>query len=122
MRLRPVHILVVALNALSGCVASPDLKGITRQPLRVSTFTERIETGERQIAVGSPEATRLISWLEDHSDGWKHSYISYAPGLMVVSGTNFTLNIHNAGVILNIVGQRQYERDASASDFTFLLQ
>ena len=121
MNLRPAHILIVALTSLSGCASAPDLTSVARQPLRVTSFSAGRETGERQIGAGSPEQERLMSWLEDHRTGWKRSYITYAPGAVQVSGTNFTLNIHTTGVILNVVGQHQFERDASASDFAFLL-
>jgi len=120
MNLRPASILMIALISLSGCASAPDLKCVARQPLRVTSFTGGRETGERQIASGSPEQERLVSWFEEHRTGWRRSYIDYGPGVWV-SGTNFTLTILTTRVILNADGQYPYERDASASDFTFLL-
>ena len=111
-------ILSVALLLLSGCTSELDMKTIAHQPLKVSSFSGGRETGERQIASPSLEQQKLTSWLEAHRTGWKRSYITYAPRVLV-SGTNFTLNIQTSGVILNI-GGHQYERDASSSDFAFL--
>ena len=53
-----------------------------------------------------------------HPKGWKRSYASYAPGVLI-SGTNFSMNIHPSSVILNVSGH-QYERSTPASDFKFL--
>jgi hypothetical protein len=121
MKLRPTRILIVALISLSGCASDLNLKTTAHQPLNVISFNGGRETGERQIASGSPEQKKLASWLEEHRTGWKRSYITYAPGVMLVSGTNFTLNIRTTGVVLNVAGRQQFVRDASVSDFTFLL-
>lgn len=104
---------------LTGCGRDPDLSTLDMQPLAI-TFGDGRQPRERRVFPPSREHEGLLAWAAQHKTGWSSSYVSYAPGILV-SGTNFSLNIHPSGVILNI-GGRQYEHDASASDFNFLLQ
>ena len=114
-------ITVLALIALlTGCSREPDLSTLGTQTLKITTFSGGRETGERSVSPPSREHDRMAAWAAQHKTGWSRSYVSYAPGTLV-SGTNFSLNIHASGVILNI-GGRQYEHDAQASDFGFLSQ
>lgn len=114
-------ITIVAFAALlTGCSREPDLSTLGTQTLKITTFRGGRETGVRSISPPSREHERLAAWAEQHKKGWSSSYVSYAPGTLV-SGTNFSLNIHASRVILSI-GGRQYEHDAPASDFSFLSQ
>jgi hypothetical protein len=86
---------------------------------RISVYKDGRPVSERHISPPSTDHERLASWLTQHKDGWHISYITYAPHLLV-SGTNFTMNIEHGGVIIN-AGGRQVVRDANDSDFQFLL-
>lgn len=114
-------ITVFALVALlTGCDREPNLSTFGTQPLTITTFSCGRQTGERRVSPPSREHEHLVAWAAQHKTGWRRSYVTYAPGT-VVSGTNFSLNIHTSRVILNI-GGHQYERNAQASDFSFLSQ
>jgi|GEM_PF-2673994 len=114
-------ITLIALAALlTGCGRDLDLSALGMQPLTITTFSGGRQTGERRVSPPSRVHESLLVWAAQHKTGWSSSYVSYAPGTLV-SGTNFSLNIHASGVILNI-GGRQYEHDARASDFSFLSQ
>ena len=118
MTIQACFILVVTAALLAGCTSDPNLSAVTQQPLKVTTFSGGREVSDRLIPSSSPEHEKLTSWLMTHQKGWKRSYASYAPSVLV-SGTNFSMNIRPASVILN-VGGHQYERVAQASDFKFL--
>ena len=105
---------------LTGCGRDPDLSALSTQPLKVATFRGGREVAMRNVSPPSREHELLSAWAALHKSGWSSSYVSYAPGTLV-SGTNFSLNIHTSRVILNI-GGHQYEHDAPASDFSFLSQ
>ena len=115
-----LHILIVGMVLLSGCASDLDLNALTKQPLKVTSFSEAREASERHIACPSSEQETLAAWFEAHRTGWKRSYDTYAPGVLKVSGTNFTLDVWTTRVILNVSGHPQYVRDASVSEFTFL--
>jgi hypothetical protein len=111
--------LIIALLALlSGC-QEKDLAAYIQQPLTISVFKGGHLVSERHISPPSGDHERLVSWLTQHKDGWHRSYVTYAPHVLV-SGTNFTMNIQHSGVVIN-AGGRQLVRDASDSDFQFLL-
>ena len=114
-------ITIIAFAALlTGCNRDPDLSALGTQTLKITTFSGGRKAGERSVSPPSREHERMAAWAEQHKTGWSRSYVGYAPGTLV-SGTNFSLNIHTSRVILNI-GGRQYEHDAPASDFSFLSQ
>lgn len=114
-------ITIVGLAVLlAGCGRDPDLSALSTQPLKIATFRGGREIAVRDISPPSREHELLAAWAAQHKTGWSRSYVTYAPGTLV-SGTNFSLNIHASGVILNI-GGHQYECDAPASDFSFLSQ
>jgi len=119
MNLKPASILIIAPVLIAGCTSQLNLRAIADQPLKVTAFSGGRETLTKDIESPSSEQEKLATWLEAHRRGWKRSYITYAPKLLV-SGTNFTLNIHTNGLILNL-GKAQYEREASMADFMFLL-
>jgi hypothetical protein len=110
--------LVALLAILSGC-HEKELAAYVQQPLTISVFKDGHLVSERHISPPSSDHERLASWLTQHQDGWHSSYITYAPRVLV-SGTNFTMNIQHSGVVIN-AGGRQVVRDASDSDFQFLL-
>lgn len=74
---------------------------------------------ERHLSPPSSEHDQLAAWFSQHQSNWHSSYVTYAPGVLV-SGTNFELNIQHLRVIIN-TGGRQLERDADDADFQFLL-
>jgi len=110
--------LVILLSFLAGCDEA-DFASFVQQPLTVSIFSGGRLVSERHISPPSSNHERLASWLTQHQDGWHISYFTYAPHLLVF-GTNFTMNIDHTAVIIN-AGGRQVIRDASDSDFQFLL-
>ena len=110
--------LLVLLAFLSGC-DEKELAAYVQQPLTISVYKDGRPVSERHISPPSSDHERLVSWLTQHQDGWHTSYITYAPHLLV-SGTNFTMNIQHSGVIIN-AGGRQLVRDANDADFQFLL-
>jgi hypothetical protein len=109
---------VVLLALLSGCDET-DLAAYVQQPLTISVFKAGRPVSERHVSPPSSDHERLSSWLAQHQSGWHSSYITYAPGVLV-SGTNFTMNIQHSSVIIN-AGGKQVVRDADDSDFQFLL-
>ncbi|WP_461783289.1 hypothetical protein [Prosthecobacter sp.] len=114
-------ITILSLAALlTGCGRDPDLSAFSTQPLKIATFRGGREVAVRNVAPPSREHELLAAWAVQHKIGWSRSYVTYAPGTLV-SGTNFSLNIHTSRVILNIDGH-QYEYAAPASDFSFLSQ
>ena len=113
--------LVARAALLTGCGRDPDLSTLSTQPLRIATFRGGREVAVRNVSPPSREHELLAAWAAQHKTGWSISCVSYAPGTLLVHGTNFSLNIHASGVILNI-GGRQYKHDAPASDFSFLSQ
>lgn len=114
-------ITIIALAVfLTGCGRDPNLSTLSTQPLKIATFRGGREVAVRDVSPPSPEHELLAAWAAQHKTGWSSSHVSYAPGTLV-SGTNFSLNIHTSRVILNI-GGHQYEHDAPASDFSFLSQ
>lgn len=115
-------VTVFALVALlAGCQRDLSLFTVGKQSLTITTFSGGRQIGERRVSPPSREHEGLLVWAAQHKTGWSSPYVSYAPGTFLVSGTNFSLNIHTSGVILNIDG-RQYEHDAPISDFSFLSQ
>jgi hypothetical protein len=111
--------LVILLCFLAGC-RETDLASYIQKPLTVSFYKDGRPVSERHISPPSSDHERLASWLTQHPDGWHTSYITYAPHLLV-SGTNFTLNVQQSGVIIINAGGRQVVRDASITEFQFLI-
>jgi hypothetical protein len=103
---------------VSGCVHKPDLSSLSAQPLVIRKYLAGGQSEERRVSPPSKVHEGFAGWANKHTDGWKTTYITYAPRLLV-SGTNFSLNVLESGVILNIQG-RQYVRDGSAAEFGFL--
>jgi hypothetical protein len=113
------NLFFIALAAiLSGCEKT-DLASFVQQPITISVFKNGHPISERSVSPPSSEHEQLSSWLAGHQTGWHSSFITYAPGVLV-SGTNFTINIQHSEIIINAVG-KQYVRDANESDFQFLL-
>ena len=110
--------LLVLMAFLSGC-DEKELAEYIQQPLTISVFKAGHPVSERHVSPPSSDHERLSSWLTQHQNGWHSSYITYAPGVLV-SGTNFTMNIQRSSVIIN-AGGRQLVRDANDADFQFLL-
>jgi hypothetical protein len=117
-----VALFIALLLLPSGCSRDVDLGAFASQPLTVLSYSGGTNTGERHVSPSSKEHGLLVRWAEQHKTGWSRSYVSYAPGGIMVRGTNFSLNVHSSGVILNINGKGQYERNAPASDFSFLTE
>jgi hypothetical protein len=103
---------------LSGC-NKPDLVSLVQQPLTISVFKAGRSVSERHVLPPSKDHELLSSWLAHHQSGWHSSFITYAPSVLV-TGTNFTMNIQQSGVIIN-AGGKQFVQSANDSDFQFLL-
>src|SRR5437899_2366656 len=96
------NLMSLALTCLlTGCGGEPDLTALSSQPLKVTAFRDGHKVRERLILPPSREQELLAAWAAQHKRGWSLSYVTYAPGTLV-TGTNFSLNIHKSGVILNI--------------------
>jgi hypothetical protein len=108
----------VVLVLLSGC-GQTDLTSLVQQPLSISVFNGGRPVSERQVLPPSKDHELLSSWLAQHQSGWHSSFVTYAPGVLV-TGTNFTMNIQRSAVIIN-AGGKQFVRNANDSDFQFLL-
>jgi hypothetical protein len=111
--------VVVASVLFAGCVPQPDLTALKAQPITVARFNNGRRMSERRIEPPSREHDLLEAWATEHKNGWSWSVDTYAPGMSMVHGTNFTLNILKNRVILNING-RQYVHGAKSSEFSFL--
>jgi hypothetical protein len=116
--MRPIGSICLAGLLLTGCKTGQDFAPYLSQPLTVSIYVSGQIAQQRSISPRSKEHQLLADWLTAHPTGWKKSWVTYAPRTLV-SGTNFSMNIHPNGVIINARG-KQYERDAPASDFRFL--
>jgi hypothetical protein len=110
--------LIALLALLSGC-DEKDLAAYVQQPLTISVFKAGRPVSERHVSPPSSDHERLSSWLVQHQNGWHSSFVTYAPGVLV-SGTNFTMNIQHSRVIIN-AGGSQFVREANDADFQFLL-
>jgi hypothetical protein len=114
-----IFILCIASSAfLSGC-GKTEFASFVQQPITISVFKDGRPVSERRVSPPSSEHERLASWLAKHQSGWHSSLITYAPG-MLVSGTDFTMNVQHSRVIINAAG-KQFVHDANDSDFQFLL-
>jgi hypothetical protein len=116
--MRPIYVLCLASVLVIGCRSTEDFARYLEQPLQVRVSASGQPAEQRTISPESKEHQLLVSWLTEHKSGWKQSLVTYAPGVLV-SGTNFTMNIHSSRVIIN-AGGRQYVRDTQDSDFRFL--
>jgi hypothetical protein len=111
-------LLVALLVFLSGC-DEKELAAFVQQPLTIFVFKDGRPISERHVSPPSSDHERLSSWLARHQSGWHSSFITYAPGVLV-SGTNFAINVRHSSVIVN-AGGRQLVRNANDADFEFLL-
>jgi hypothetical protein len=118
MRVLRILSFLVLLAFLSGC-EKVDFAALVAQPLTISVFKGGRPVSERHLSPPSSEHDQLTAWFSQHQSNWHSSYVTYAPGVLV-SGTNFELNIQHLRVIIN-TGGRQLERDADDADFQFLL-
>ena len=116
---RIVAILSLA-TLLTACGRNPQLSALSTQPLKIASFRGGREASVRYVEPPSPEHELLAAWAAQHETGWSSCYTTYAPSTLV-HGTNFSLNIHQTRVILNIDGG-QYVHDAKAADFSLLSQ
>jgi hypothetical protein len=116
--MKPILPLCLIGLLLVGCRTDKDFAPYLNQPLKVSVYTSGIIARERSISPSSKEHELLISWLTNHKEGWCSSWVTYAPSILI-SGTNFTMNIHSNRVIIN-AGGKQCTRETTPSDFEFL--
>ena len=112
--------LLALVLLVAGCGGEVDLSSIGTQPLTITRYQRGGASEEVRVLPPSKVHEDFTAWAAQHTTDWKRSYVSYAPGILV-RGTNFSLNVHQSRVILNI-GGRQYERDGSAAEFGFLSQ
>ena len=116
--MKPTLFLCLAAVLMVGCRTSQHFAPHFSQSLCVSNY-ESGRIGRHWIIYpNSKEHQLLVDWLIAHQIGWKRSWVTYAPHILV-SGTNFSMNIYSSGLIINTRGG-QYEMDAPASDFQFL--
>ena len=116
--MKPILLLSLAAVLMVGCKTSQNFAPHVSQSLSVNIYASGRIDQHWNISPESKEHQLLVEWLTAHQTGWKRSWVTYAPRTLV-SGTNFSMNIHPNGVIINARG-RQYETDAPASDFQFL--
>jgi hypothetical protein len=116
----PRLVFVVFVCVLTGCGGEVDFSSIANQPLTIQTYQNGVPSEEGRVLPPSKVHEGLVAWAAQHKEGWKRSYVSYAPGTLV-AGTNFSLNILPSGVVLNF-GGKQYVRDGGAGDFGFLFR
>jgi hypothetical protein len=112
--------LIAILSLLMGCGGEVDFSSVTNQPLIIRVYEKGVSSEERRVLPPSKVHEGLAAWAAQHKEGWKSSYVSYAPGILVM-GTNFSLNILPSAVVLNF-GGKQYVRDGGAGDFGFLFR
>ena len=115
--LLPACILTVVLV---GCKTNQDFSPYLNQPLKaqVYSYSPGQPVREWTILPSGREHQLLISWMTGHQTGWKDSWVTYAPSNLI-SGTNFSMNVHSNRVIIN-AGGKQCVRETSASDLEFL--
>jgi hypothetical protein len=118
VRMIPRLALIVFVSLLTGCGGEVDLSSMGAQPLTITRYKNGAANEELRVLPPSGVHEGLTAWAAQHTKGWKRSYVSYAPGILV-RGTNFSLNILPSGVVLNF-GGKQYVRDGGAGDFGFL--
>jgi hypothetical protein len=119
-RMIPRLAMLVLLSLLCSCGGEVDLSSVGTQPLTITKYQKGSPVKELRVSPPGKVYDELAAWATEHKKGWKTSYVSYAPGILV-RGTNFRLNVLPSGVVLNI-GGRQYERDRSVGEFGFLSQ
>ena len=116
--MKPIRSICLAALLLTGCKTREDFAPYLSQTLTVSIYASGRITRQWSISSQSTEHQLLADWLRAHQTGWKKSWVTYAPRTLA-SGTNFNMNIHPSGLIINARG-KQYERDAPVADFRFL--
>lgn len=55
---------------------------------------------ESELRSGGAEYGKFSEWIHTHTNGWEHSYVSFAPKT-VIRGQNFSLNFLPGMVVLN---------------------
>jgi hypothetical protein len=88
------------------------------QALHLTEFAHGAIERKCTIAVGSETRNALDSWLSSNKSGWKHTFATYAPGLLV-EGRNFSINVQDAQVIVANEGD-QHVRSVKSSELSFL--
>jgi len=106
------------LVLLVGCKTSQDFSPFLNQPLEARVYNLGQPAREWTILPSGNEHRLLVSWVTGHQTGWKGSWVTHAPSILI-SGTNFTMNVHSNRVIIN-AGGKQCVRAKSASDLEFL--
>ena len=110
--------LSVLVLLIAGCSREVDFSSIGTQPLTITRYLKGRASEEVRVLPRSKVHDGLVAWAVEHKKGWKRSYVSYAPGILV-KGTNFSLNVLPSSVVLNF-GGKQYVRDGGAGEFGFL--
>jgi hypothetical protein len=114
----PMLLSVVLLGGCAKAIRPGAVDAMTNQRFKVEGYDGGRPVRERWIEAESPEHAKLKTWLLAHPTGWRGSYITYAPRVLV-SGTNFSLNVFPDFVVLNCQGQ--YVRDLSGDELGFLV-
>lgn len=68
--------------------------------ITVQRFNGGHKINEYNIASNAPVLVQLSEWITNNTTGWKRSYTSYVPEV-VIRGSSFSLNFLSGKVVLN---------------------
>jgi hypothetical protein len=107
-----------AVLLLGACAREFEFSLPDDQELQLTEYSNGAVEGQCTVAVGSKTQKALNSWLSFNKSGWEYTHATYAPGTLV-EGPNFSINVHDAQVIIVNVGT-QYVKPVKAPELSFL--
>ena len=101
--------VIVALLVVCGGIALWLYFGI--RP-RIATPQSEITVRDASgfvATIPTPRAKVIQAWLEQHSSGWRPSFVTYAPQI-TFSADTFQINVLRDAVVLNYSGSRMWRQ------------
>ena len=97
-------ILLVLYIAVAGC--SKTIDAPLEDAVKAHTFIDGNNRRVHDLNIKDPEYVEFQKWLNNNKEGWKSSYGSFLPNILINS-KGYGYNIINGLVILNIVSDKE---------------
>ncbi len=111
--------------SLVGCSVSHNVDHSKIDKIEVAIFDNTHEVESREYGVDSMKLKEFNQWVSENASGWEVYLVSVMPGIAVVSGKGFSLNIGDSWVILNYEHSngeyRQLTKSIEINEFSFLI-